>query len=58
MFETTVSDEYRHAQRMGLTPSEIVRLAEASFLHSFLSPAEKNAMLRKFHSGVAALGLV
>jgi aminodeoxyfutalosine deaminase len=58
MFETTVSDEYRHAHRMGLTPGELVRLAEASFLHSFLAADEKQAMLDKFHSGVAALGLV
>jgi adenosine deaminase len=58
MFETTVSDEYRHAHQMGLTPSEIVRLAEASFLHSFLGPTEKRAMLYKFHSDIAALGLV
>src|ERR1700688_2802664 len=58
MFETTVSDEYRHAHQMGLTPREIVQLAEASFLHSFLGPTEKRAMLDKFHSGIAALGLV
>jgi adenosine deaminase len=58
MFETTVSDEYRHVQRMGLTPGEIVQLAEASFHHSFLGPDAKRAMLHKFHSGVAALGLV
>ncbi|MGA7795139.1 MAG: adenosine deaminase [Candidatus Acidiferrales bacterium] len=58
MFETTVSDEYGHAHRMGLTPGELVRLAEASFHHSFLGPEEKHAMLDKFHSGVAALGLV
>jgi aminodeoxyfutalosine deaminase len=58
MFETTVSDEYRHMHRMGLTPGELVRLAEASFHHSFLGPDEKRAMLDKFHSGVAALGLV
>jgi aminodeoxyfutalosine deaminase len=58
MFETTVSGEYSHMQRMGLTPSELVRLAEASFHHSFLGPEEKRAMLVKFHSGVAALGLV
>jgi aminodeoxyfutalosine deaminase len=58
MFETTVSDEYRHAHRMGLNPGELVSLAEASFLHSFLPPEEKRAMLDKFHSGVAALGLV
>jgi aminodeoxyfutalosine deaminase len=58
MFETTVSDEYGHAYRMGLAPGEIVQLGEASFLHSFLPPEEKRAMLDKFHSGVAALGLV
>jgi aminodeoxyfutalosine deaminase len=58
MFETTVSDEYRHAHRMGLNPGELVSLAEASFLHSFLPPEEKRAMLDKFYSGVAALGLV
>lgn len=58
MFETTVSDEYSHAHRMGLTPGELVRLAEASFHHSFLGSDEKRVMLDKFHSGVAALGLV
>ena len=58
MFETTVSDEYRHAHRMGLAPGELVSLAEASFHHSFLPPDEKIAMLDKFHSGVAELGLV
>jgi aminodeoxyfutalosine deaminase len=58
MFETTVTDEYMHAQNMGLTPAEIVHLAEASFVHSFLPANEKLAMLDKFHSGVAALGLV
>ncbi len=58
MFETTVSDEYGHAQRMGMTPAELVQLAEASFHHAFLEPDEKQAMLDKFHSGVAALGLV
>lgn len=58
MFETTLSEEYRHAHRMGLTTSEIVQLAEASFLHSFLGPTEKRAMLDKFHSRIAALGLL
>jgi len=58
MFETTVSGEYAHAQRMGMTPAELVQLAEASFVHSFLEPDEKSALLDKFHSGVAALGLV
>lgn len=58
MFETTLSDEYRHMHRMGLAPGELVQLAEASFQHSFLGPEEKRDMLDKFHSGVAALGLL
>jgi aminodeoxyfutalosine deaminase len=58
MFETTVSDEYRYAHGMGMTSAEIVALAEASFQHSFLAPAEKQALLSKFHTGVAALGLL
>jgi adenosine deaminase len=58
MFETTLTDEYQHTHRMGLTPGELIRLAEASFHHSFLPPEEKRIMLDKFHSGVAALSLV
>jgi aminodeoxyfutalosine deaminase len=58
MFETTVSDEYRHAQDMGLAHMELLHLAEASFLHSFLPPAEKYAMIEKFHSGALSLGLL
>jgi adenosine deaminase len=58
MFETSVSEEYEHAQSMGMTPTELVQLAEASFHRSFLGPEEKRAMLAKFHSGVAALGLL
>jgi aminodeoxyfutalosine deaminase len=58
MFETTLTNEYTHAQNMGLTPSEIVKLAEASFVHSFLPANEKKTMLDKFHTGIAALGLV
>jgi adenosine deaminase len=58
MFETTVSEEYCHAHRMGLTTVDLVRLAEASFEHSFLPNEEKRALLDKFHSGLAALGLI
>jgi adenosine deaminase len=53
-----VSGEYLHANRMGLSPSDIVLLAEASFQHSFLPADEKRAMLAQFHAGVAAAGLV
>jgi adenosine deaminase len=58
MFETTLTEEYIHAQNMGLTPTELVQLAEAGFLHSFLPAKEKQSMLDKFHSAVAALSLV
>lgn len=58
MFETSVSREYALAHRMGLTPLDMVRLAEASFHHAFLSTDERRALLEQFHSGVSALGLV
>jgi adenosine deaminase len=58
MFETTLSDEYRYANEMGLTNIELVKLAEASFEHSFLPAEDKRLMLGKFHSGVTSLGLV
>ena len=58
MFETTLSTEYLQAHRMGLTPVELVHIAEASFQHAFLPIQEKNALLKAFHSGRAALGLV
>jgi adenosine deaminase len=58
MFETTVSLEYAHAHQMGLTRMDLVRLAEASFHHAFLSAGDRQALLEKFHTGVSALGLV
>lgn len=58
MFETDVSNEYAQAYRMGMSPSEIVRLAEASFHYAFLSSEDRRALLDEFHSGVAKLGLV
>jgi aminodeoxyfutalosine deaminase len=58
MFETSVSEEYAHVNRMGLTRMDMVRLAEASFHHAFLMPEARSALLEQFHSGVSALGLV
>jgi aminodeoxyfutalosine deaminase len=58
MFETSVSREYALVHKMGLTPADMVRLAEASFNHAFLSAEERSALLAQFHSGVSALGLV
>jgi aminodeoxyfutalosine deaminase len=58
MFETTVSDEYRHAHRMGLKSIDLIRLAEASFHHAFLSAQERAALLSEFRSRTSSLGLV
>jgi len=58
MFETTVSDEYRHAHRMGLKSIDLIRLAEASFHHAFLSTQERAALLSEFRSRTSSLGLV
>lgn len=58
MFETTLNTEYLQARRMGLATSELVRIAQASFEHSFLPEEEKNALLNSFHSGRTALGLL
>ena len=58
MFETTLTREYVHAHGMGLTPAELLQIAEASFRHSFLPAGEKRALLEVFHSSAASLGLV
>ena len=58
MFETTVSDEYRHAHRMGLKSIDLIHLAEASFHHAFLSTQERAALLSEFRSRTSSLGLV
>ena len=52
MFETTLCDEYEHVHRMGLSRMEMVRLAEASFHHAFLSEDDRSDLLGKFHSGI------
>lgn len=44
MFHTALLDEYDNARRMGLTEGELVRLAEMSFDHAFLTDDEKRAL--------------
>jgi len=58
MFETTLVAEYVHARQMGVTQSELVAVAAASFEHAFLPPQQKLEMLKQFHNGAAALGLL
>jgi len=47
MFHTTLLSEYENAARMGLDEGELLRLANMSFDHAFLSEQEKYALLRK-----------
>ena len=41
MFETDLNGEYAALAQIGLSPKEIVRIAEAGFTGAFLPPAEK-----------------
>jgi len=43
MFHTCLSDEYRHAQSMGLSESELAQLIDNSFTFSFLPAHQRNA---------------
>ncbi len=58
MFHTALNREYALAARMGLSPAELVRLAEHSFEFSFLLPDEKSTLLADFRFRCAALGLL
>ncbi len=49
MFHTTLLAEYENAAQMGLSETELSRLANMSFDHAFLSEGEKLA-LRKTHN--------
>jgi aminodeoxyfutalosine deaminase len=57
MFETDLGREYAGLAEMGLTTSEIVSVAEASFAAAFLPVAEKEPLIAAFRRGAAALGL-
>ena len=59
MFHTTLLKEYENARQMGLTDPELLRLAQMSFDHAFLSQAEKRALHKAsqipMHSGTKPL---
>lgn len=44
MFQTTLTEEYEHARRMGLSKPELTHLAALSFEFAFLDDAEKHAL--------------
>jgi adenosine deaminase len=58
MFETSLTAEYQLAQRIGLSPQELVRLARAGFECAFLDPPARQALLAAFESGRNAAALV
>ncbi len=41
IFQTSLEDEYRHAQNMGLSEAELAELVSNSFTYSFLPPEER-----------------
>ena len=47
MFQTTLSDEYRNAQNMGLSEKELAELVSNSFAYSFLSPEERARLTQR-----------
>jgi aminodeoxyfutalosine deaminase len=47
MFHTTLLSEYENAARLGLDESELLRLANMSFDHAFLSEQESHTLLRQ-----------
>ena len=59
MFRTSLNESYRAAmEQMGLSPAEVVDLAEASFRYSFLRDDEKSKMITHFRAEAARLGLL
>ena len=56
MFHTDLLSEYSHCtSALGLSAAEVVRLAEASFTFSFLTPDEKTAHLDRFRIAATKL---
>ena len=58
MFETDLNTEYTALSAMGLTPQEIVRVAETSFSAAFLPYNDKAALLHQFRERAKSLGLL
>jgi aminodeoxyfutalosine deaminase len=59
MFHTTLNETYALADaQIGLTPAQLVSIAEAGFRHSFLPVAEKQIMLDRFHAEARTLNLL
>lgn len=58
MFRTSLNAEYAAAhKKMGLTPAQLVSIAEAGFRHSFLPAGEKQTLLEQFRAEASKLNL-
>lgn len=58
MFHTDLLSEYTHAASLGLSPQQLLQLAEQSFHAAFLSADEKRRYLDDFRSAAKSRGLV
>ncbi|MGB6544759.1 MAG: adenosine deaminase [Candidatus Acidiferrales bacterium] len=58
MFETSLTAEYELAQRIGVKPGGIVRLAQSGFECAFLEPPARQALLAKFQAARKSAGLL
>lgn len=58
MFRTSLNSEYATAhEQMGLTPPQLVSIAQAGFQHSFLPATEKRLLLEHFRAAASKLNL-
>lgn len=58
MFSTDLLTEYSRAASLGLSPQQLLRLAEESFAAAFLSPADKRSYLEAFRSAAKSSALL
>jgi len=59
MFHTSLNETYAAAMsKLGLTPAQLVSIAEAGFHHAFLPPAPQNALLHRFRTEAKTLNLL
>lgn len=58
MFSTDLLTEYSRAAELGLSPPQLLHLAEQSFSAAFLAPAEKRQLLENFRAAAKPAALL
>jgi aminodeoxyfutalosine deaminase len=58
MFSTDLLAEYSHAASLGLSPQQLLHLAEQSVNAAFLPPAEKRQLLENFRAAAKSAALL